>query len=63
MKCCSKCANSGELYNHMWFCHELGFCVVENRANKTRYEKVGKKTIHVEICRAEELGKGEFKMK
>lgn len=60
---CKDCIHAGKLNNFMYFCSKLGYSVVQNRVNKTRSERNGKKTVYVEVCRAEELGKGKFKMK
>lgn len=63
MKQCNICKNGGEINNFTQYCSALGYNVVVNRANKTRAERNGRKSVQVEICRAEELGKGEFRRK
>lgn len=63
MKQCSKCVHGGKEINFMHFCSCLGYSVVTNRSNSYRTERIGKKNTQVEMCRAEELGKGNFKLK
>lgn len=51
---CSYCIHAGELKDYRYPCRNLGFEVVANRINKLISKR--------EVCRAEELGKGVFKL-